>query len=167
MKTTTDDARFLAQLDAHRPILYKVANAYCRERDDRPDLIQEIVIQLWQSYGRYDERLPFSTWMYRVAMNVAISFYRREQRRTRDRVALDGTADDLAAADRMLDDGGDELRELHRQIAKLDELNRALILLHLDGYGHDAIAETIGISATNVATRLGRIKQRMKEELGS
>lgn len=75
--------RFQTVVDQHKKTLYKVCNACCRNRDDRDDLAQEIIIQLWRSFGKFDERYRFSTWMYRIALNVAISFYRRENIRTR------------------------------------------------------------------------------------
>src|SRR5437762_119485 len=75
--------RFQLLVDEHRKILYKVAGLYCRDAADRQDLAQEIVVQLWRSFDRYDERRRFSTWMYRIALNVAISFHRSESRRRR------------------------------------------------------------------------------------
>src|SRR6202790_577238 len=83
MTTPELQERFQTAVDQHKKILYKVCNSYCRNRDDRDDLAQEIIIQLWRSFGKFDERYRFSTWMYRIALNVAISFYRRENRRTR------------------------------------------------------------------------------------
>src|SRR4051812_16300842 len=80
--------RFLALLGQHKGILHKLAYVYCRAPDERRDLIQEMVLQLWRSFGRYDERFKFSTWMYRVAMNVAISFVRGQPRH--QLVPLDG-----------------------------------------------------------------------------
>jgi RNA polymerase sigma-70 factor, ECF subfamily len=74
---------FQTLVDEHKKILYKVCNSYCRNRDDREDLAQEIIIQMWQSFDSFDKRYQFSTWMYRVALNVAISFYRRENTRSR------------------------------------------------------------------------------------
>src|SRR5580698_6163359 len=82
MATPELQERFQTVVDQHKKILYKVCNSYCRNRDDRDDLAQEIIIQLWRSFGRFDERYRFSTWMYRIALNVAISFYRRENTRT-------------------------------------------------------------------------------------
>src|ERR1700732_3812643 len=83
MTTPELQERFQTAVDQHKKILYKVCNSYCRNRDDRDDLAQEIIIQLWRSFGKFDKRYRFSTWMYRIALNVAISFYRRENRRTR------------------------------------------------------------------------------------
>ena len=152
--------RFVALVEEHRRILYKVAGSYCRDAEDRRDLTQEIVVQLWRSFDRYDERHRFSTWMYRVAMNVAISFHRSESRRTRDEVPF---------AEPMLEIAGpepesDDLRQLRRFIDDLDDLNKALILLYLDGNDHDTIAEILGITSTNVSTKIGRIKQHLRRQ---
>lgn len=163
-QTATQD-RFLALLDHHKKILYKVAGAYCRNPADRPDLMQEIAAQLWRSFGRYDERYRFSTWMYRIALNVAISFYRGETRRSRNTVPAEDSVLEIAAEDAGA--GGDDanLQLLHQLIGRLDELDRALVLLYLDGNRHDTIAEVLGISETNATTRLSRIKQKLRRDL--
>jgi RNA polymerase sigma-70 factor (ECF subfamily) len=83
VRTQGPQGAFLEQIDRHRGILLKVANAYCRIPADREDLVQEAIAQLWRSYPRFDGRVAFSTWMYRVALNVAISFQRGEKRRQR------------------------------------------------------------------------------------
>lgn len=162
-----DQDRLLALMENHKGILYKVANAYCRDPDDRGDLIQEIIIQLWLSFGRFDGRTQFSTWMYRIALNVAISFYRSERRHVRDAVPIETPGLEIGVADHMLEDAGDDIRTLYQMIGQLDELNRALILLYLDGYSHDEIATIIGITPTNVATRINRIKQKWQRELAA
>jgi RNA polymerase sigma-70 factor (ECF subfamily) len=156
--------RFLTLLEGHKGILYKVANAYCPNREDRQDLIQEIVVQLWRSFERFDERYKFSTWMYRIAMNVAISFYRRESRRLRRAVSIEASGMEVAASDLADEDTSEDLQKLHRLIGRLDELNRALIILYLDGYSYESIAEIVGITPTNVGTRLNRIKQRLQRD---
>lgn len=158
----TDEARFLALLKEHRGILYKVAFGYCRDREDRGDLVQEMVIQLWRSFERYDGRVKFPTWAYRVAMNVAISHFRGEARRVRDTLPLDELAHELAAVDPLMDEAGDNMRVLRRLIDGLDELNRALVLLYLDGYTSEEIAEIVGISPGNVTTRVNRVKNELQ-----
>jgi RNA polymerase sigma factor (sigma-70 family) len=160
--TISDDA-FLRALAPHKAILYKVAYTYCRNRDDRRDLMQEMVIQLWRSFGRYDERagVKFSTWMYRIAMNVAITQYRSHTRQIRDTVPLEEFGLNIAAADALDDTASDNMRALMTLIDGMDELNRALVLLFLDGYDAAEIAEVVGISATNVSTRMTRIKQNL------
>ena len=155
--------RFAALLEEHAGILHKTARAYAFGEPDRQDLSQEIAAQLWRSFSRYDARLPFSTWMYRVALNVAISFARRQTVRRRhyadpERVEEAPDPGGGAARDR-------ELQLLDRFLAGLDEFDRALMLLYLDGHRHDAIAEVLGISESNVGTRLGRLKERLRREL--
>jgi RNA polymerase sigma factor (sigma-70 family) len=163
---TTSDLQktFQDQVDQHRKILYKICNVYCRDRDSREDLAQEIIFQLWRSFGKFDGRCQFSTWMYRIALNVAISFFRGENTRTRhvfsDEQRLLET---VIEPERQPED----VRLLYEFIAQLDPLSKALILLYLDGNRYQEIAEILGISETNVATRLGRLKSRMKQEFGT
>src|SRR3954463_10210168 len=97
-------SRFAAHLDAHKGVLYKVANAYCRARDDRGDLIQEMTVQLWRAFPRFDERQRLSTGMDRITLNGAIKLYRKEWRRQRALVPLDELDLDLGGADLALHD---------------------------------------------------------------
>lgn len=156
---------FLSLLDEHRRILFKVSRSYGRTTADREDLVQEITAQLWRSFDRYDDRCSFSTWMYRIALNVAISFHRRETRRKRHIVAAEDSVLESAAEGSDASIADTELRLLHRFLERLDELDRALMLLYLDGHRHEGIAEVLGISQTNVATKIGRLKQRLRLEL--
>ncbi len=160
---TERQERFEALLKMHKGILYKVCHSYCRNRDDREDLAQEIVVQLWASFGRFDEDYRFSTWMYRIALNVAISFNRRETTRTRHMISDDqqilDTADTPASQ-------SEDVRLLYQFIEKLDELNKALALLYLDGHSYDEIAGVLGISETNVGTKINRLKHSIAQEFG-
>ncbi|HXO36202.1 MAG TPA: sigma-70 family RNA polymerase sigma factor [Candidatus Acidoferrales bacterium] len=153
--------RFQTVVDQHKKILYKVCNSYCRNRDDRDDLAQEIIIQLWRSFGKFDERYRFSTWMYRIALNVAISFHRRENTRTRYVISDEERL--LEAIDETKDQP-EEIRFLYEFIDGLDPLNKALVLLYLDGNNYQEIAEVLGISETNVGTKISRLKSKMKQE---
>lgn len=162
--TSDQHEAFLASLDRHKALLYKVANAYCPRREDRGDLIQDMVLELWRAWPRYDGRAAVSTWMYRIAVNLAISAFRGENRRIRDALPIEDFGMDLAAADRILDSEDDDMRTLHQLIGRLDEVSRALILLYMEGYGQDEIAQMLGISTSNVATRVHRIKQRLQRD---
>lgn len=153
-------AEFATLLERHASLLYKVANAYCREFSDREDLVAEIAAALWRSFPRYDRSRRFTTWAYRIALNVAISFQRRQRRHDANRAATAVRWENIPASPPVCDD----LERLHGLIAALGDLERALILLFLDGYDHAAIAETLGISATNVATKLHRIKARLRRD---
>jgi RNA polymerase sigma-70 factor (ECF subfamily) len=162
MSQTEKDEEFRGVLERHKRILYKVANAYCRNPTDREDLTQEIVIQLWRSFPSFDSRVAFSTWMYRVALNVAISFYRRDSARSRRELPVTEVmlqAPDPAAAH------SPEIDDLHAYIATLDEWTKALVLLYLDGHTHAEIAHILGITETNVSTKISRIKQTMRRQL--
>lgn len=162
----TTDARqeFAERLERHHKIVFKVANTYARHAEDRADLAQEIAAQLWRAYPKYDPERSFSTWMYRIALNVGISFLRGDGPRQRSTVALDEDLHDLA------DDGADheadqQVRILHRIIESLEPLNRALLLLYLEERSQREIADILGISETNVATKIGRLKQRIRNEM--
>jgi len=156
--------RFLGLIDEHRKILHKVSGAYCRDAADRQDLAQEIVVQLWRLFDRFDERLKFSTWMYRIALNVAISFHRSETRRRRDVVPAGEGVLEAAAAPPDASERDQNLRRLQRFIERLDPLDRALVILYLDGNSHETTAEILGISSSNVGTKIGRIKERLKKD---
>ena len=153
---------FVTRLAQHQRILFKVAYMYCRDRDDRQDLVQEMLIQVWRGSARFDERVQFSTWMYRIAVNVAISHYRSERRRILDTVPLEEYGLDVAAADALFDNESDNMHALRQLIDGLDELNRALILLFLEGFSSEEIAVVVGISASNVSTRINRLKTRLQ-----
>ena len=151
-------------LERHRGIVFKVANTYAWHQDDRADLAQEIAAQLWRAFPSYDPARSFSTWMYRVALNVAISFVRSDIQRQRHAVPLDEGLHDVASE--STDHEADQhLRALHRFIAGLEPLNRALLLLYLEDNSHREIADILGISESNVATKLGRLRQRLRDHI--
>jgi RNA polymerase sigma factor (sigma-70 family) len=161
MATPDLQEAFQIRMEQHKKILYKVCNVYCRDRDSREDLAQEITFQLWRSFGKFDERCRFSTWMYRIALNVAISFYRREGARTR--IVVSDEQHLLQAAGKE-ERQPEEVRVLYEFIAELDPLSKALILLYLDGNTCAEIAAIMGITETNVSTRISRLRNRMKQE---
>ncbi len=154
--------RFQALLRQHEKIVFKVAGMYCRNAEDRRDLAKEICVQAWRSFGSYDAARSFSTWMYRIALNVAISFARSAGHRERHAVSLDADALDIADGNATLHEPDERVRALHHFIDQLDALNRALMLLYLEDRSYRDIAEVLGISETNVATKINRLKQRIR-----
>lgn len=164
MTTNLDQDQFAALVAGHAGIVRKVATTYCRDADDRADLAQEILAQLWAAWPRYDRERPFATWMYRVALNVAISHVRGVYRTARHFEPL--TDDHHAVAAAAVDHEGNEaLAMLRDVIAELDPLSRALLLLYLDERSHREIAEILGIGESNVGTKLNRLKQRIRARL--
>ncbi|WP_423819645.1 sigma-70 family RNA polymerase sigma factor [Salinimicrobium sp. TIG7-5_MAKvit] len=154
---------FLDVIENNKGILYKVANSYCRNIEDRKDLVQEIILQLWKSYDNYNEAFKYSTWMYRISLNVAISFYRKEN--SRKRISNPLTTDILNFSDiEISEEKETDLGILNQIISELNDLNKAVMLLYLEEKNYKEISEIIGITETNVATKIGRIKSKLKKE---
>jgi RNA polymerase sigma-70 factor (ECF subfamily) len=156
--------------------LDRVAAGYEADPAKRLDLRQEIHLQLWRAFPRYDPERRFSTWMYRIALNVAISWRRRVTTRARRTVPLEGAGPpgtpardpaDPRAEPRAPEPEEERARALHEVIARLDPLNRALMILYLDDLGHAEIADVLGLSASNVGTKIHRLKQRIRAELAA
>ncbi len=163
--TERDQQEFEARLEAHRGIVFKFANAYCPAGDERDDLVQEICLQLWRSYPGYDRERRFSTWMYRVALNTAISFARAARTRGLRAVPLETSAAAALAEAPLADRTDERLAALQEFLQRLGDLDRALVLLHLEDRSYREIAEVLGITESNVGTRLSRCKDRMRQEL--
>lgn len=152
---------FIDAVQAHRGILYRIARVYCQQTSERADLVQDMLLELWRAWPRFDaEVAAVSTWMHQVGVNVAISRHRGEQRRIRDAEPLEACLD-MVAADQLLD-GDAELLALQQLIAQLDAVNKAVILLYLEGYSLAESGDMLGLTASNVGTRIGRIKQRLQ-----
>ncbi|KZC19258.1 MULTISPECIES: RNA polymerase sigma factor [Rhodanobacter] len=157
--------RFESLLHEHRRIVFKVAGLYSRSAADRDDLVQEISAQLWRSFGGYDEgRAKFSTWLYRIALNVAISQARRWPEADRME-PLDTHHLETIGGGEPIAEQDERLAALHAFIGRLDPLNRALILLYLEDRSYAEIAQILGVSETNVATKLGRIRQKLRGQM--
>jgi RNA polymerase sigma-70 factor (ECF subfamily) len=165
MTTPDRQETFQSMVEEHKKILYKVCHSYCRDRESRDDLAQEILVQLWRSFARFDGRCRFTTWMYRIALNVAITFYRRES--TRNRHVISAEERVLEIADQKHSEPDDEVRLLYEFIDALDPLNKALLLLYMDERSYQEIADVLGITETNVATKIGRLKRKMREQYGT
>ena len=156
---------FGERLQRHRGIVFKVANTYCRDAQDRADLAQDIAVQLWKAWPGYDPSRSFTTWMYRIALNVAISSLRASETRERASLPLDEALHDVADANATDHEADQQLRLLEQFIRRQGALDRALLLLYLDERSQREIGEILGISETNVSTRIGRLKQRIREEI--
>jgi RNA polymerase sigma-70 factor, ECF subfamily len=165
MPTAAAHDQFLKLLERHGGIIRKVAAGYTRTSADRHDLMQEIRLQLWRAYPRYSPERPFSTWMYRIALNVAISFLRAHSSPRRQPIPLEQCGVDLIDERASVPDSDERVTALQRVIELFDPLNRAVLLLYLDERSYREIAEIVGLSETNVATKLARLKDRIRREL--
>ena len=158
-------ADFERLLDEHAGIIRKVAFGYARNDSDRRDLMQDIVLQLWKAYPRYSPDRPFSTWMYRIALNFSISFLRRYSRPARQTVPFDESRHDVAHEESSSSEMEERIAMVQHLITKCAPLDRALLLLHLDDRSYREIAAVLGLTETNVATKLSRLKERLRQEL--
>lgn len=158
-------APFEALLEQHSGIVRKVAFSYARNEAQRQDLTQDIVLQLWKAYPRYSPERPFTTWMYRIALNVAISSLRKNTRPGRETVPFDEARHDLPHEAADAPEMEERITMLRAVMAQLPPLDRALLLLYLDDRPYREIAAVLGLSETNVATKLSRLKERLRQQL--
>jgi RNA polymerase sigma-70 factor (ECF subfamily) len=164
MPSSVDHEWFLSVLDSHQRLIHKVCWAYAKSPDEREDLFQEIAVRLLSAARHYDPTRKLSTWIYRVALNVAIDSYRKRRQQSKEQLGFDG---DLEAASDQDPVVAEQLRELRALLERQTEVDRALLLLHLDGNTHREIGEALGFSESNVGTRLNRLKTSLRQSAHS
>lgn len=151
---------FTGRVHADAAIVARVTRLYTEDAADQADLQQEILLQAWRAYPRFRGEAKFSTWLYRVAINVALTWRRRESKRPEHTELPDGSC--LAAGQRDTDPRAERLYEA---IRTLKPVERSLIAMHLDDYDHAEIGEALAVSPGAVATRLHRIKAHLTQLL--
>ena len=157
---------FIRLIKGNKGIIYKICNSYCANKDDRDDLAQEIIYNLWKSFDSFNDAFKFSTWMYRIALNVAISFYRQKKKLKYHNPISEGLIvfeDDPE----IKNESEHNLKLLQDFINKLKEIDKAVILLYLDDKSHREIAEITGFTETNVATKINRIKDKLRADFSN
>ena len=153
---------FIAAIKNNEGIIYKIASVYTNSVDDKHDLVQEIIYQLWKSYDTFNLKSSLSTWMYRVALNVAIY----QLNTSKKRVLTVPIEKQILNYKEIENNESEEKWQLfRRQISNLNLLDKAIITLYLDNNSYDKIAEIIGISSSNVGTKLSRIKEKLKTQI--
>ena len=149
---------FLELLEKNKKLLLKIANVYGKNNEEIKDLVQEITLQLWKSFPDYNPEFAVSTWMYRIALNVSISFYRKEKSRKKLHQNFEQQTHIFYWEEQIFDE---RFKQLYQFIEQLKAFEKALIVLYLEGKKNPEIAEIMGISATNVSTILNRIKTKL------
>ncbi|NBP68467.1 MAG: sigma-70 family RNA polymerase sigma factor [Cytophagia bacterium] len=151
---------FVNLINENQGLIHKVCMMYTNDRDSRNDLFQEIVLQLWRSFPTFRGEAKITTWMYRIALNTAISGLRKQGRSIK-------TEDIREKHFNFSDDNDDTLEENYQKlqwaIRQLTEIERAMIMMALDEIPYDEIAETIGITQNNVRVRMNRIREKIKK----
>lgn len=148
---------FIKLIENHEGIIHKVIGLYIHEEEQKKDLFQEILLQSWKSYKNFKGNSKFSTWLYRVSLNTALNFYKKENKhdKIKEKVHVESVEKP------KFDDRADSLYYL---IKKLNEIDRMLITLHLEGYKNQEIAKIAGISKNNANVKVHRIKLKLIED---
>ena len=151
---------FLRNITENQGIIHKVTRIYCDDEDDRKDLFQEILIQLWRSYDKFREESKFSTWMYRVAINTAITNFKKD---AKGRKKTEIGKDLYLMADEPYDYEKEEhLNLLHEAINQLTGIEKSITLLYLEDKPYEEISEITGISQNYVRVKMNRIKKKLE-----
>lgn len=157
------EKEFAQRVDESQGIIHKVCRMYCDDQTHKEDLFQEIVLQLWKSYSSFRGESKFSSWMYRVALNVAIQDFRKEKKRKY--LFLESFEFKEPTTLPQNDYKDERIRALYKAISKLDKIEKAIILLHLDEIPNDEIAEIVGITQNNVRVKMTRIRTKLAETI--
>lgn len=154
------EQEFLTRIEQHKGILYKVSKMYMDNTDDQQDLFQEIVCQLWKAYDTFKGTSQFSTWLYRVAINTAIIFLKKDKRKVdKYEIASDNIRED--ECDAHIKES--QLEHFYSAVQKLEKIDKAIIFYQLEGFSHKEIGESMGISEGNARVKLNRAKEKIKE----
>lgn len=158
-KINQDD--FVALVNQHRAMLYKVCNMYCHTEHDKQDLFQEIVIQLWGAYPRFRGDSKFSTWLYRIALNTAISDLRKQKKHITsiEPERLPTEIQDIQYSK----DKEEKLQQLYKAISNLAEIERAIVMLYLEDKSYEEMEEILGINQNNLRVKMNRIKEKLRK----
>ncbi|MCS7475057.1 sigma-70 family RNA polymerase sigma factor [Myroides odoratimimus] len=149
-------------MEKHKGILYKVSKMYMDNQEDQNDLYQEIVLQLWKSYTRFQGQSQFSTWMYRVALNTAITYFKKAKQVVGRNEAFDEKMKSMQSSEVDMDIES-QVHYLYKAIYLLNDVEKALVFLYLEGFSHQDIGRNLGISEGNARVKLNRTKSKLQE----
>lgn len=150
--------QFLLRITEHQSLIHKVCNMYCNSKEDREDLFQDIVLQLWRAYPSFQGGARLTTWMYRIALNTAITRVRKETKREK----FAELSTEAFKIPTLEGDADENLQLMYEGIRQLSQVDQALTLLYLDDCSYKEIAEIMGLSESNVGFKLNKIKTRLR-----
>ncbi|MFB0903591.1 MAG: sigma-70 family RNA polymerase sigma factor [Nonlabens sp.] len=153
------EEEFVKQLDDNQNIVHKICRLYTNDQHAHNDLFQEVTVQLWRAYPKFRGDAKFSTWMYRVALNTAITLYRKSTRRvkTQDYESVQFKIEDRQEEDEQME----QLTLLYGAVKQLNDIEKALVFLYLEDKNYREISETMGISEVNARVKMNRIKTKL------
>jgi RNA polymerase sigma-70 factor (ECF subfamily) len=152
---------FLKQVDAHKSMIHKVCHVYCHNENDREDLFQEIFIQLWKAWPSFRGEAKFSTWLYRIALNTAISGLRR--RKNQFLYVEPGRMPENIGDDAEGSDKEEKLASLYNAVRQLSDLERAMIMLYLDDKSYEEMEDILGVNQNSLRVKMNRAKEKLKK----
>lgn len=155
---------FIKLIQENEGIIYKISRVYFDREDDQKDLYQEIVYQLWKSFDSFNAKSKWSTWMYRVALNTAISFLKKDKSKPGNVSSEHLDHFKMEPFDPIMEERVDWL---YKRIKQLSMVEKGVILLYLEGKSHEEISGITGFTTTNVGTRISRIKQKLKSQIAN
>lgn len=158
MKNRDLETDFIAMIRQNEGLIAKVCRFYCKNAADLPDLHQEIVFRLWKGFQNFQSFSKSSTWIYRVAINTAIIYLRKN-----DKIPAFSEFSSVENEDVTTSENDETIEKLYELIAQLDEMERSIVFLYLDGKSHHEISEVVDCSVSNVGTKLQRIKEKLKK----
>lgn len=161
MQSRPDQNEFIVLVNQHRGMLYKVCNLYCSSEYDKQDLFQEIVIQLWKAYPRFRGDSKFGTWLYRIALNTAISDLRKQKKHIQS-VEPDKLPTEIQDI-QYNKDKEEKLQQLYQAIHQLPEIERGIVMLYLEDKSYDEMEEILGINQNNLRVKMNRIKEKLRK----
>lgn len=158
MKMDSTEQQFIQLLSEHQKIIHKVCNLYMNHPLDKEDLFQEITLQAWKGYAQFKGQSKFSTWLYRVALNTAITYFKKERKQIQQ---VDETwAGEIADYGK---EDNEQFNLMYKAISELSKIDKAIVMLYLDDLPYQEISEMLGISPNHVAVKMNRIKIKLKE----
>jgi RNA polymerase sigma factor (sigma-70 family) len=153
---------FLNIIKENEGIIYKLVRIYAEQHDDQKDLYQEIVYQLWKSFHTFQGKSKISTWIYKIALNTSLAYINVKKKHSRTISFQDVNIQIEEKNDSKLDD---KITEVYQHIRQLNEIDKAIVFLFLEGRSYDEMAEIMGFTTTNISTRLNRIKVKLKSQI--
>ena len=161
---STKEIEFVSLVKEHQNLMHKICRLYTNSDAEHKDLFQEITIQLWKAYPKFRGDAKFSTWMYRVGINTAISLYRKSKSRIQS-FSFDDVSYKIPQTETYDDTQDQQLKSIYAALNHLNDIDKAVILLYLEDKSYKEISDTIGISEVNARVKMNRIKKKLKTQL--
>ncbi|HRO44852.1 sigma-70 family RNA polymerase sigma factor [Agriterribacter sp.] len=164
MATDQIQERFLELIQENAGIIHKVCHLYCHSAQDRQDLFQEIIVQLWKAFPKFRNESKISTWMYRIALNTAISDFRKQQRRIITTSEL--PAESMELQEHNILEQKERLALLQEAVTHLSDIEKAILMLYLEENNYQEMEEVLGIGQANLRVKINRIKEKLRRHTG-